>query len=76
MSNLTKNIIWAIITLIVISLIFSYFVGPTNQPTALNLDQLVTDINAGQVKQIKVNGDELDVTMTTAARRPRKKKTR
>ena len=29
MSNLTKNIIWAVITLIVISLIFSYFVGPT-----------------------------------------------
>ncbi|HUC02257.1 MAG TPA: ATP-dependent zinc metalloprotease FtsH [Candidatus Paceibacterota bacterium] len=64
MSNLTKNIIWAVITLIVISLIFSYFVQPQSQPTTLNLDQLVTDINAGQVKQIKVNGDELDVTMT------------
>ena len=32
MSNLTKNIIWAVITLIVISLIFSYFVGPQTQP--------------------------------------------
>ena len=41
MSNLTKNIIWAVITLIVISLIFSYFVGPTTTPTSLNLDQLV-----------------------------------
>ena len=47
MSNLTKNIIWAIITLIIISLIFSYFVGPTKQPTTLNLDQLVADINTG-----------------------------
>ncbi len=64
MSNLTKNIIWAVITLIVISLIFSYFVGPQTTPTSLNLDQLVGDINAGTIKQIKVNGDELDVTMT------------
>ena len=67
MSNLTKNIIWAVITLIVISLIFSYFVGPTTTPTSLNLDQLVGDINSGQVKQIKVNGDELDITMTNGS---------
>ncbi len=63
MSNLTKNIIWAIITLIIISLIFSYFVQPTKQPTTLNLDQLVADINNNQIKQIKVNGNELDITM-------------
>jgi cell division protease FtsH len=63
MSNLTKNIIWAIITLIVISLIFSYFTGPTKQPTTLNLNQLVADINNNQIKQIKVSGSELDITM-------------
>lgn len=67
MSNLTKNIIWAVITLIIISLIFSYFVGPTTQPTTLNLDQLVADINNNQIKQIKVNGDELDITMTNGS---------
>jgi cell division protease FtsH len=67
MSNLTKNIIWAVVTLIVVSLIFSYFVGPQTQPTSLNLDQLVTDINAGTIKQIKVNGDELDITMTSGS---------
>jgi cell division protease FtsH len=64
MSNLTKNIIWAVITLIIISLIFSYFVGPTTTTKTLNLDQLVADINTGTVKQIKVNGNELDITMT------------
>jgi cell division protease FtsH len=64
MSNLTKNILWAVITLIVISLLFSYFVGPQTQPKTLNLDQLVADINAGQVKQIKVSGDQLNITMT------------
>jgi cell division protease FtsH len=67
MSNLTKNIIWAVVTLIVISLIFSFFVGPQTPPTTLSLSQLVTDINAGQVKEIKVNGDELDITMTNGS---------
>ncbi|HUC31581.1 MAG TPA: ATP-dependent zinc metalloprotease FtsH [Candidatus Paceibacterota bacterium] len=67
MSNLTKNIIWAVITLIVISLIFSYFVQPAAAPTTLSLNQLVTDINAGTIKQIKVNGDELDITMTNGS---------
>ena len=64
MSNLTKNIIWAIITLIVISLVFSYFIGPTSQPKQLSLSQLAADINNNQIKQIKVNGSELDVTMS------------
>ena len=64
MSNLTKNIIWAVITLIVISLVFSYFIGPTSQPKQLSLSQLAADINNNQIKQIKVNGSELDVTMS------------
>ena len=64
MSNLTKNIIWAVITLIVITLIFSYFIGPTSQPKQLSLSQLAADINNNQIKQIKVNGSELDVTMS------------
>jgi len=67
MSNLTKNIIWAIITLIVISLVLSYFIGPQTQPQTISLSQLVTDINANQVKQIKVNGNELDITMTNGS---------
>jgi cell division protease FtsH len=67
MSNLTKNIIWAVITLIVISLIFSFFVGPQTTPQTISLNTLVTDINAGQVKEIKVSGEELDITMTNGS---------
>jgi cell division protease FtsH len=63
MSNLTKNILWGILTLIVISLLFSLFVAPPATPTNLSLNQLVTQINAGTVKQIKVSGDELDITL-------------
>jgi cell division protease FtsH len=67
MSKLTKNIIWAVITLIVISLIFSFFSDAPAQPQTLSLNQLVSDINSNQVKQIKVNGNELDITLTNGS---------
>jgi cell division protease FtsH len=62
MSNLTKNIMWAVVTLIVLSLIFSFFVGPQNQPQMISLNQLADKINSGTVKQIVVNGDQLAIT--------------
>lgn len=64
MSNLTKNILWAVIALIVISLIFSFFAGSQSQPQNLSLSQLVADIDAGTIKEIQVNGNELDITLT------------
>ena len=63
MSNLTKNILWAVATLIVISLLFSIFATPAKAPTNLSLNQVATDINAGTIQKIQVNGDELDITM-------------
>ena len=63
MSNLTKNIIWAIVTLIVISLIFSIFAAPTKSPEVLSLNQLAADINTGTVTKIVVNGDNLAITL-------------
>jgi len=62
MSNLTKNIIWAVVTLVALSLIFSFFVGPQTQPTTISLNELAQKINAGTVKQIVVNGDNLSIT--------------
>jgi cell division protease FtsH len=62
MSNLTKNIMWAVVTLIVLSLIFSFFVGPQNQPQMISLNQLADKINSGTVKQIVMNGDQLAIT--------------
>jgi ATP-dependent Zn protease len=63
MSNLTKNIIWAVVTLVALALIFSFFAGSQPQPQTISLNDLVAKINAGGVKQIKVNGNELDITM-------------
>ncbi len=63
MSRFWKNILWAIVTLLFISLLFSLFAAPTKQPTTLSLNQLVDKINAGQVSQIKVNGGDLTIAM-------------
>lgn len=63
MSTLTKNILWAILTLIVIALLFSLFVGPPASSQTLSLNQLVDKINAGQIVKIVVNGNDLAVTL-------------
>jgi cell division protease FtsH len=63
MSNFTKNIIWAVFTLIVIALLFSLFAGPIKQPQSLSLSQLTSDINAGSVSKIVVNGNDLAITL-------------
>ena len=75
MSNLMKNILWAVVTLIVISLLFSLFAGPQTQAKALSLNDLASKINAGQVKQIKINGDDLSVTLTDGSSATAQKET-
>ena len=61
MSKLTKNIIWAVITLIVLSLLVSVLIGAQTQPTSISLNTLAEKINAGTVKQVIVNGDQLSI---------------
>jgi len=63
MSRFWKNILWAIVTLLFISFLFSLFAQPAKAPVSLNLNQLVDKINVGQVTQIKVSGNDLSVTM-------------
>ena len=63
MSNFTKNILWGIITLIIIALLFSLFATPAKAPEQLSLNQLAADINQGTIQKIAVNGNELDITL-------------
>jgi cell division protease FtsH len=63
MSNFTKNVLWAIATLIVISLLFSLFASTGTPATSIDLNTLATDINSGTVQKIVVNGDTLAITM-------------
>lgn len=63
MSNFYKNIFWAILTLLIISFVFSLFSASAEKPEKLTLNQLAERINAGQVKEIKVAGSQLEITL-------------
>ncbi len=75
MSNFSKNIFWAITTLIVISLIFSLFFSTSPKPQELSLSQLADKINSGQVSQIKINGDDLNIKLADGTKAISKKET-
>lgn len=63
MTNLYKNILWSIAIFFAVSLIFSFFVSPTDAVKTLTIDELAQKISAGQVKQIVVNGQDLAITL-------------
>lgn len=63
MSNLFKNLSWAILTLIVISLVFSMFMETSKPAQKLSLNQLASKINQGEITQIKINGDTLNIKL-------------
>jgi cell division protease FtsH len=75
MSRFWKNVLWAVVTLLFITFLFSLFAEPAKAPTALNLSQLVDKINAGQVTQIKVNGNDLAVAMKDGSQAVAEKET-
>ena len=62
MNTLTKNILWSVATLVVITLIFSPFLKTVPTITPLSLGEVVARINAGTVKRIEVSGDNLAIT--------------
>lgn len=63
MGNLFKHISWAILTLLVVSVVFSFFMEAGETPEKLSLNQLVARINAGEVKKIEVAGDTLNIEL-------------
>ena len=75
MSNLYKNIFWAITTLIIISFVFSLLLESQVTPRQMSLNELVTKVNAGQVSQIKVNGEDLSIKLSDNTPATAKKET-
>jgi cell division protease FtsH len=63
MSNFFKNLTWAIITLLIVSVVFSMFLEAPKQAVKLSLNQLADKINSGGVAQISVNGDDLNIKL-------------
>jgi len=63
MSNLYKNIVWAIIAMIMISLIFSVVLENNQGSETASINEIVQKIKAGEVSRIAVNGNNLEVTL-------------
>lgn len=61
MSNFYKNFLWAIVTLIIISVAFSSLVMPAKPPERFGLSQLADKIAKGEVTHIEVNGNNLKI---------------
>ncbi len=75
MTNFYKNIVWAVTTLIVVSLVFSLVMAPAKEPEKLTLNQVVEKINAGEVTEITVSGDDLKLTLKNDAKAVSQKET-
>ena len=63
MKNIYKNFLWAVVTLLSISILFSLFAVPAVPPKDFTLSELASQISKGEVKEINVSGEQLDITL-------------
>ncbi|MFA5084105.1 MAG: ATP-dependent zinc metalloprotease FtsH [Candidatus Paceibacterota bacterium] len=75
MKDFSKNIVWAIITLMVISLIFSLFTQTAKTPQFVTLNDLASKINAGEASKITVNQNDLAIDLKNGEKLVSKKET-
>jgi len=61
--TLYKNISWALVTLLIISITFSLLFVPMKKPVELTISQLVERINKGEVEKIIVRGNDLSIDL-------------
>ncbi len=61
MKILYKNIVWAIISLAIISFVFSFFFSSTPATENFNLNKLAEKINQNEVKKITLIGNNLNI---------------
>lgn len=58
-----KNIGFIVLFFLLASTIMILYSGPAQKPTNISLSELVTQINEGKVKDITVNGNDLDIVL-------------
>jgi len=75
MKTLSKNIFWAVVTLMVLAAAFSLIYSEQKAPVVLTIDQLVSKINSGEVKKIEVNGNDLNIELNNGEKDIAKKET-
>ena len=73
--NFYKNLLWAISSLIVFSLIFSSLMGNTKTPKEISVGELASKIDSGEVAQIQINGEKLAITLKDKTEVTAKKET-
>ncbi len=73
LKGFSKNIIIAFIVFLVVASIFAMYNTPTTEPEEMSLDQLVSQVNQGQVKKIEVEADSLNVTLSNDETKKSKK---
>jgi cell division protease FtsH len=68
MKQLYKNIFWALLSLVALSLIFSFFLSPRQNAENLSLNQLAAKINSGEVQKITAQGQTLTIELKNGAK--------
>jgi cell division protease FtsH len=68
------NLATSVVLLLLLAGAYTYFVGSSKSAsTTIPLSQVATDIEAGKISTISVNGDELDLTYTDKTTKTAKK---
>src|SRR3989344_5450008 len=62
-NSLSKNVIWALATLFFMAFLFSLVFENTTKTVNLTLSDLASKIKSGEVAEISVNGNELNVVL-------------
>lgn len=75
MKLLTKNLLWAIGTLLIIAFIFSLFYTSSKQPSYISINDLVLKINNNEVSQIIVSGNDINISLKNGDKLVSKKET-
>lgn len=63
MISFSRVIFWVLVVLLGLSIIFSFFIQVGTKPENLTLNQLAQKVNAGEVKEITVSGNDLNILL-------------
>ncbi|TSC89846.1 MAG: cell division protease FtsH [Parcubacteria group bacterium Gr01-1014_3] len=63
MKKLSSNIVWAVATLFILTVVFSFLIQSGPEPVALTINQLVEKVNNGDVAKIMISGQDIEVTL-------------
>lgn len=63
MKPFAKNIIWAVIALVIISVVFAEITSDTKEVQKITLSELSSKIESGEVEKISVSGNTIEISL-------------